>query len=114
MHSLQSRVAKIETGIDVRRLTREQIQMLDVSKLSREQLAAIDITLLTMNQVVEIGFENITDEQLNAITNGECEWLPRDDAQWQWIHGLSDEELEAAAEGRYERWEPGYRPESSA
>ena len=112
MSKLLSRVTKIETGIDVRRLTREQIQMLDMSKLSREQLAAIDVTLLTMNQVVAMGFENLTDEQLTAIANGECYWMPPEDAAW--IHSLSDEELDAVAEGRYERWEPGFKPELSA
>lgn len=111
MSKLLSRVTKIETSIDVARLTREQVQMLDMSKLSREQLAALDITLLTMDQVVAMGFENLTDEQLTAITNGECYWMPPEEAAW--IHSLSDEELNALAEGRYERWEPGYKPESS-
>ena len=112
MSKLLSRVTKIETGIDVTRLTREQVQMLDMSKLSREQMAAIDVTVLTMTQVVQIGIENLTDEQLNAITNGECAWMSREDSAW--IHSLSDEELDAVAEGRFERWEPGYKPELSA
>jgi hypothetical protein len=111
MSGLESRVAKIETGIDIAQLSREQAQMLDVSKLSRAQCEALDITLLTMNQVVQVGFENLTDAQLNAITNGECAWMSREDSAW--IHSLSDDELDAVAEGRYERWEPGYKPELS-
>lgn len=112
MSKLLSRVTKIETSIDVRRLTREQIQMLDVSKLSRAQCEALDVTRLTMDQIVQVGFENLTDEQLSAITNGECAWMSREDSAW--IHSLSDDELDAVAEGRYERWEPGYKPELSA
>jgi hypothetical protein len=112
MANLLSRVTKIETGIDVARLSREQVQMLDMSKLSLSQQAALDVTLLTMDQIVQLGFENLTDAQLSAITNGECSWISREESAW--IRSLSDDELDAAAEGRYERWEPGYKPELNA
>ena len=105
---LKERIDRITAGIDVARLSREQVQTLDLSKLSREQWAAIDISLLTMNQVLQIGFENLTGEQMSAIADGECYWLPREDSVW--LRSLSDEELDAVAEGRYERWEPGHRP----
>ena len=55
--------------------------MLDVSKLSREQWAALDITCLTVNQILEMGFENLTDKQIDAIMNGECSWVSREDAE---------------------------------
>ena len=109
---LKERIDRITAGIDVARLSREQVQTLDVSKLSREQWAALDITCLTVNQILEIGFDNLTEKQLDAIIKGECSWMSRGDAEW--LHGLSDEELDAVAEGRYERCEPGFKPELSA
>lgn len=108
MSSLQSRVEKMETGIDVSKLAPEQIQMLDMSKLSREQWAALDILLLTGEQIMQIGLRNLTDEQLTTLGGA----LRAEEQRW--LDSLSDEELDAVVDGDYERWEPGFKPESNA
>lgn len=108
MSTLQTRLTKIETGIDVTKLASEQIRLLDVSKLTREQWAALDVDLLTEQQIMQIGLENLTDaqlSQLHATLSAE---------QARWLESLSDDELTAVAEGRFELWVPGYRPESNA
>jgi len=44
MSSLKARIRRIETGLDVARLTAAQVRLLDISRLSREQVqAAIEI-----------------------------------------------------------------------
>lgn len=105
MSSLKSRVAKIEASIDVTRLSGEQIRSLTISRLNRRQKEALDVTQLTEEQIQEIGFENMTDAQLDALAmNGK-------EASRRWLESLSDEELEAVAEGRLWMWYPGYIPE---
>ena len=102
MGSLKSRIRKIETGLDVSRLSREQIQMLDISRLTREQKESLDGEHLTDEQIYSIGLDNLTMAQLEAI-GGKCS--PEVDAH---IKTLSVDELNAVSEGRMWIWFPGY------
>jgi len=106
--NLKTRLTRIEQGIDVARLSDDQLQRLDMSRLSLAQIQSLDVTKLTVQQLETIGFENMTSGQVNALAD------LIDPETKAWIKSLSDEELRAAAEGRYERWEPGYKGESNA
>lgn len=108
MSSLKARIKRIETGLDVSGLSREQTQMLDVFRLTREQRAALDGSHLTCEQVDLIGFENLTDEQLTSFIKYLDEQYPKTQAV---IHTMSDEELRATKEGRLSLWYPGCTPD---
>jgi hypothetical protein len=107
MSSLKSRIRRIETGLDVSRLSREQIHLLDISKLTREQKEALDATHLTDKQIFSIGMENLTCAQLDALSD----LCPSETAAH--IETLNAEELNAVAEGRMCVWFPGYIQDST-
>jgi hypothetical protein len=110
MSNLKSRIRRIETGLDVGRLSREQVQLLDVSKLTREQRAALDGSHLTDEQIDLIGLDKLTDAQLAAVSKGFDERYPEMAAV---IHVMSDEELTAVKERRLDVWYPGFNGEWS-
>jgi hypothetical protein len=101
VNNLKNRVNKVMAGIDVTRLSGEQLRMLDVTRLTFDQRQRLDVTQLTDEQIYQIGFENMTDGQLNALV---C----ADEDERLWVESLSDDELDAVAEGRLWRWKPGY------
>ncbi len=103
--TLKSRVERIEASIDVTRLSGEQLRMLDVSKLTLAQIQALDVTRLTDEQLRRIDFETLTHEQLEALIGS------YDEETRKWLESLSDEELEAIAEGRWGSLPP-YQPKS--
>jgi hypothetical protein len=105
VNSLKSRIRRIETGIDVARLSDEQLKRLDFSRLSREQIQALDIRRLTEDQVIQLDFANLTDAQLDAVIKGFDEKYP--DMQ-RVIHAMADEELTAVKDMRLCPWYPGY------
>lgn len=111
MSSLKQRIRRIETGLDVTRLSREQVRLLNVSKLSREQMEALDATHLTNEQVFSIGLDNLTDEQIAALSKGFDEQCPEMAAV---IRQMSDEELTAVKERTLDIWFPGFIPDLSA
>jgi hypothetical protein len=110
MSSLKSRIRNIETGLDVSRLSREQIRMLDISRLTREQKESLDGEHLTDEQIYSIGIDNLTDAQLTAIIKDSDEKYPELQAV---IHSMSNEELTAVKEGRLNIWYPGYIHDST-
>src|ERR1051325_10392585 len=111
MSNLKSRIRRIETGLDVSRLSREQVGLLDVSKLTREQRAALNGSHLTAEQIFSIGIKNLTDGQLAALSKGFDEQHPEMAAV---IRQMSDEELTAVKERRLDIWYPGFIPDLSA
>jgi hypothetical protein len=104
MQSLKSRIRRIETGLDVSRLSREQVQLLDISKLTREHTQALNISQLTDGQIVQLDFAHLTDAQLADVSKGFDEQYPEMAAV---IHQMSDEELTAVKERRLDIWFPG-------
>lgn len=108
MKSLLSRVAKLETGIDVARLSDDQLRRLDAKRLSLAQIQALDVAKLTDEQALALDVSILTDEQLDALQD-RCG--PEAIAL---IKSMSDEELRALAEMRLCVWLPGYRPDLSA
>lgn len=105
MSSLKFRIRKIETGLDVARLTAAQVRLLDVSRLTREQIESLDGLHLTDEQIDLIGLDNLTDAQIEAINKGYDVKYPK---MREVVRSLSDEELTAAREGRLDLWYPGY------
>jgi hypothetical protein len=104
MQSLKSRIRKVETGLDVSRLSREQVQLLDVSRLSFAQVQSLDVSQLTDEQIVRLDFAHLTDAQLETVGRGFDEKFPEMAAI---IHQMSDEELTAVKERRLDLWYPG-------
>jgi hypothetical protein len=104
MSSLKARIRRIETGLDVSRLSREQLRMLDMSKLSREQVQFLDVSQLTNEQLFQLDLKSLTDEQLAAVSKGFDEKFPEMAAI---IHQMNDEELTAVKERRLDLWYPG-------
>lgn len=108
MSNLKSKIRRVETELDVSRLSREQIQMLDVSRLSLEQIQALDIARLTDEQIVRLDFATLTDAQLDALIKGFDENYPEMQTV---IHSMTAEELTAVKEWRLCPWHPGYKGE---
>jgi hypothetical protein len=104
VNSLKSRISRIETGIDVARLSDEQLKRLDFSRLSREQVQSLDVARLTEDQVLQLDFADLTDAQLGDVIKGFDEKYP--DMQ-RVIHAMADEELTAVKEMRLCPWYPG-------
>jgi pyruvate dehydrogenase complex dehydrogenase (E1) component len=111
VNSLKSRISRIETGIDVARLSDEQLKRLDFSRPSREQVQSLDIARLTDEQVVKLDFKDLTAAQLAAVSKDFDEKFPEMAAV---IESMADEELTAIKEWRLCPWHPGYRGEFGA
>jgi len=108
--NLEQRIRRIETGLDVSRLSREQLRMLDMSKLTRGQVQSLDVSQLTDEQLFQLDFKSLTDAQLAAVSKGFDEQYPEMAAV---IHSMGDEELKAVKERRLDVWYPGYSPDST-
>jgi hypothetical protein len=106
--NLQQRIRRVETSIDVSRLSGEQVRRLDLSRLSLEQIQALDIARLTDEQVVRLDFATLTDAQLAAVSKGFDDKFPEMAAV---IESLTDDELTAIKEWRLCPWHPGYKGE---
>lgn len=111
MSNLGSRIRRVETGIDVTRLSREQIQLLDVSRLSIEQIHALDLTQLTEAQCLQLDIDKLSSAQLEVV----CDEYDRQHPEMRAVfRSMSDEELDAVKRGRLSPWHPGYTGEFNA
>lgn len=106
--NLQQRIRRIETSIDVARLSSEQLKRLNTSRLSLEQIQALDIAQLTDEQLVRLDFKDLTDAQIEAMSKGFDDKFPEMAAV---IESMTDDELTAIKEWRLCPWHPGYKGE---
>ena len=106
--NINSRVTKLERGLDYSHLSGEHLRRLDVRKLSRQQIQSLDVTKLNDEQIKAIGPDALTDEQLEMLSSG----CPPEIAAI--IKSMTDDELQAVIEMRVCVWYPGYIPALTA